>query len=231
MINKIAKSLEKTTIKLWLLFLLLSQTIYIIMQTYSIPSIIHEADGLAIFDMRPLGYTYEYAYKFLSQLSEKGVELYTHIQLPLDILFPILNCLTGLCTFTLIVRLYNKVKNKTKLDMQSAFFKAVLSLPLVAMLFDYLENIMILVMLSYKLAVPKFLVYVASIFTITKSMSTLIFYAMIIIICIISCISWIGNKTKEDQVHGELRNKREESSTSKGIYTGRNASSSESKES
>jgi hypothetical protein len=231
MINKVAKSLEKTTIKLWLLFLLMSQVIYIIMQIYSIPSVVHEAGGLLIFDMKPMGYTYEYAYNFLSHLSEKGYGMYKYVQLPLDILFPILNCLTGLCTFTLLIRLYDKVKNKSELDMQSSFLKAPLALPLIAMLSDYLENIMILVMLSYKSAVPKGLVYVADIFTITKSMATSIFYIIILIICIISCVTWIRNRTKEEQIDGKLWDKGEKSSTFEGVYTGGNASSAENKES
>jgi hypothetical protein len=231
MINKIAKSLEKTTIKLWLLFLLISQAIYIIMQIYSIPRISHEAGGLLMFDMNPLGYTYEYAYKFLSQLSQKGYDLYKYVQLPLDTLFPILNCLTGLFTFTLIIRIYNKINNKSGLNMHPAFIKALLSLPLIAMSSDYLENIMIYVMLSYKSEVPKTFVYVADIFTIMKSMSTSIFYIIIIIICIIGGVTWINNRIKEKQTDGKFRIKREENSTFEGIYTGRNASSAENQKS
>ncbi|MGJ7921693.1 hypothetical protein [Neobacillus sp. LXY-4] len=200
--NNLAKNLEKITFKVWLLFLILSQTIYIIMQTYTIPRISDEAGGLLIFDMKPLGYTYEDAYKFLSQLSEKGYKLYTHVQLPLDILFPILNGITGLCTFILLIRLYNKVKNKSDLYLFSPFSKATLTLPLIAMLFDYMENMMIFVMLSYQSAVPKMVVYVADIFTIIKSMSTSIFYIISFIIFIISCVTWIRNRTKKEQIRG-----------------------------
>lgn len=231
MTNYIVNTLNKVTIKLWLLVLLMSQAIYIIMQSYSIPSIGHEAGGLLIFDMKPLGYTYEYAYTFLSQLSEKGYELYKHVQLPLDILFPILNCLTGLCTFTLLIRFYNKVKYKSELNMHSSFSRTALSIPLIAMLSDYFENILILVMLSYKTAVPKHLVYITDIFTITKSMSTSIFYILIIILCIISGVTWISNRTKEEHIDGKLRNKREKSSAFEGVYTGRNASSAKNKKS
>lgn len=229
--NKIVNSLNKVTIRIWLLFLLMSQTIYFIMQSYSIPKISNEAGGLLIFDMKPLGYTYAYAYTFLSQLSEKGYELYKHIQLPLDILFPILNCLTALCTFALLIRFYNKVNLISKLALHSSFSKTALSLPLLAFLSDYAENIIIFAMLAYKSEIPKVLVYVSNIFTVTKSISTLVFYIFIIILFIISVVTWINNRTKGAYNDGKLRNKREKSSNFEGVNTGRNASSAKNKKS
>ncbi|MEK4326076.1 hypothetical protein MKX70_09470 [Paenibacillus sp. FSL R7-0312] len=205
MINRLSKGLETVTFKLWLLFLLMSQSIYAIMQSYSIPRICQEAGGLLIFDMNPLGYTYEYAHKFLSQLSEEGYTLYLHVQLPLDILFPILNGLTGLSTFILLLRLYNKVKNTSASSIYSSFSKAALALPLVAMLFDYLENIMIFMMLSYKAAVPIILVYAASTFTIIKSISTLVFYIVVIAILLVNGAAWIRSRSKKEQTDGEFR--------------------------
>lgn len=205
MIKRLAKGLETVTFKLWLLFLFMSQSIYVIMQSYSIPRTNQEAGGLLIFDMHPLGYTYEYAHQFLSQLSEQGYTFYLHVQLPLDILFPILNCLTGLSTFILLIRLYNKVKHTSVLPIYSSFSKAALALPLVAMVFDYLENIMIFMMLSYKAAVPISLVYVASTFTIIKSISTLVFYIVAIAILLVNGIAWISGRSKKEQIDGEFR--------------------------
>ncbi len=225
MINQIITRLNKVTIKLWLLFLLMSQTIYAIMLSYSIPRIRQEADGLLLFDMKSLGYSYEYAYTFLSQLSEKGYELYKYVQLPLDILFPVLNCLMGLCTFALLIRFYNKVQFTSQLTLHSSFSKIVLSLSLISMLSDYAENILISLMLIYKSAVPKYLVYMTDIFTITKSMSALLFYALIIALLLISGVTWIRSRTKEEHTDGKLRNTGEKSSTVEGVYTGGNASS------
>ncbi|RUL54652.1 hypothetical protein [Lysinibacillus antri] len=225
MINKVFNYQSKVTIKLWLLFLLLSQSLYMIMKAYSIPSISYEVGGLLIFDMKPLGYTYDYAYTFLSKLSEKGYEIYKYTQLPLDLLFPIFNCLTGLCTFVLLFRFYHKVKFQLEVNWQSTFAKTLLSIPFIAMVADYLENISIFIMLLYKTAVPKPLVYTADVFTIIKSMSTLAFYIVIIILCIISSLKWMRNKTKGEPIDGKLRNTREENGTFEGSYTGRNASS------
>ncbi|WP_379160158.1 hypothetical protein [Paenibacillus sp. sgz5001063] len=206
MLHTLAKSLETVTFKLWLLFLLGSQAIYAIMLSYSIPHISQEADGLLIFDMNSLGYDYEYAHNFLSQLSEKGYTMYLHIQLPLDILFPILNCLTGLSTFILLIRLYHKVKHTSAFPVYSFCTKAALSLPVVAMLCDYLENLMIFMMLSYKAAVPTILVYVASIFTIIKSFATSIFYMVLVAILLVNCVAWIRSRIRKEQRDGEFRN-------------------------
>lgn len=219
MFYKISNYFEKTTIKLWLLFLLSSQTIYFIMQAYSIPKISQEAGDILIFDMKPFGYTYDYALKFLSELSVNGYEMYMQVQLPLDILFPILNCLTGLSTFALLIRLYNKVKINSKLTIHSSFSKTVLSLPIIALFSDYLENVLIMIMLFYKTSIPKVLVYIADIFTISKSMSTMLFYIIITLICIACVIAWISNRKKEAINGGKLRGKREKDSSVKGINT------------
>lgn len=205
MLNTLAKSLETVTFKLWLLFLLGSQAIYALMLSYSIPRISQEADGLLIFDMNSLGYDYEYAHKFLSQLSEKGYTMYLHIQLPLDILFPVLNCLTGLSAFILLIRLHHKVKHTAALPNCSFFSKAAISLPVVAMLCDYLENLMIFMMLSYKAAVPIILVNVASTFTIIKSIATSIFYIALVAILLVNCVAWIRSRTRKEQRDGEFR--------------------------
>ena len=76
------RKLEGVTIKMWLMFLISSQAIYLVMQTHSIPRIVKEAGGLMIFDVKPLGYSFTYAVKFLSRLSEEGYNVYTHVQLP-----------------------------------------------------------------------------------------------------------------------------------------------------
>jgi hypothetical protein len=73
---------------------------------------------------------------------------------------------------------------------------------LAAMLSDYLENIIILVMLSYKVAVPKALVSVANVFTLIKSMSTTVFYTISVIICIVIGVIWINNKIREVKADG-----------------------------
>lgn len=197
MVDSIKSKMNKISWKHWLLFLLLSQVIYSIMQMLTIPGIQKEAGGLPIFDMQFLGYSYEYAHKFLSQLTAKGYELYLFYQLPLDLLYPFLNFLTGICTFVLLSRIYLKYKDKM-LQEKYYLIRNVLILPLASMVFDYLENSMIFVMLSYKEAVPKTFVTLSSIFTLLKSMSAVMFYTLCLITCVLIGFAWINNKTRRD---------------------------------
>jgi len=172
------------------------------MLLYSIPRITQEAGGLRIFDMLPLGYTYEYAYQFLLRLSEKGYELYTHVQLPLDILYPSLFGLTGICTIVLLIRLYARVNPRSKLSVDSTLSRTLLLVPIVAIFADYMENLFICAMLSFRSAVPQSLVYASNLFTLIKSLSTTVFYMIVLIagICILAI--WIGQLVKKGQVEG-----------------------------
>lgn len=202
MSKSLIKRLNRIHVMHWLLFLFLSQTVYIAMLMYSIPRITQEAGGLRIFDMLPLGYTYEYAYQFLLRLSEKGYELYTHVQLPLDLLYPALFGLTGICTIVLLVRLYAKVNRHSNLSVDSILSRTMLFVPVVAMFADYMENLFIYAMLSFKSAVPQSLVYAADLFTITKSIATTSFYMIVLIIGILIGVSWLGQWMRKEQMEG-----------------------------
>jgi branched-subunit amino acid transport protein len=151
---------------------------------------------------QPLGYTYEYAYQFLLRLSEKGYELYTHVQLPLDLLYPALFGLTGICTIVLLVRLYAKVNRHSNLSVDSILSRTMLFVPVVAMFADYMENLFIYAMLSFKSAVPQSLVYAADLFTITKSIATTSFYMIVLIIGILIGVSWLGQWMRKEQMEG-----------------------------
>jgi hypothetical protein len=199
------RKLEGVTIKMWLLFLISSQAIFLLMQTHSIPKIVKEAGGLMIFDVKPLGYSFTYAVEFLSRLSEEGYNVYLHVQLPLDFFFPLLNCMAGLFLFGLLIRFSHKFTGKSALTIHSSFSKIVLSLPLIAMICDYLENILIVMMLTYQSAVPKGIVYAGNAFTITKSMATSLYYSLAIIFFIVSCVSWIRKRRKKEPIRGTFR--------------------------
>jgi len=196
MIRTITKKFDKITWKIWLFFLLISQTIYLIMVTQTISRIGRAAGGLQIFDMHPFGYTYDYAYNFLSVLSSQGYDLYKYVQLPLDILYPLVNSLAGICTLILLIRVYHKVKHNAGQVKYSLPFKIMFSLPIAALLFDYLENITIFITLTYKNSVPKAHITVSSIFTVIKSMSTTVFYTACLVICIVISVIWLHTKIK-----------------------------------
>jgi hypothetical protein len=64
--------------------------VYATMVLWSIPVLSQDAAGLAIFDMRPGGYSFEEARAFLAALSPEGVGFYESVQHRLDALYPAL---------------------------------------------------------------------------------------------------------------------------------------------
>jgi hypothetical protein len=213
MLTSLSKVIEKIHWKHWLFLFLLSQSIYVLMLTITIPKISTEAGGMRIFDMMPLGYTYHYAISFLARLSEHGYHLYKYVQIPLDIFFPIFSFGAGFCMLILLLRFYRSLRRekKSKYDLFLQWIGLFLSF--LAMLCDYLENMMIVTMLSFKENVSTIIVSVANIFTMIKSMSTTIFYSICILIVMSICVRWVQNKVREKKTIGKLRYSREEKST------------------
>lgn len=211
MYTSLTKTIEKINWKHWLFFFLLSQSIYILMLSTIIPKISLETGGMKTFDMMPLGYSYHYANSFLSQLTEHGYRLYKYVQLPLDIFFPIFNFAAGSCMLVLLLGSYSKLKRDKRT------FQFFLWIPLffsfLAMLCDYLENILIFTMLSIKENIPIIIVSTANVFTIIKSMSTTIFYSICLLIFILISVSWVQYKIREKKKLGKLQYTGEEKST------------------
>jgi hypothetical protein len=194
MLTKIDEKTKKITWKHWVLFLLLSQIIYIIMLRKTIPGIQEEAGGMKIFDLQPFGYSTDYVYRFFSQLSEKGYTLYKLVQLPLDTLYPLLNFLTGISTFILLNRIFLKLYTRSIQKKYSIYASIMLLLPFFAMIFDYLKNIIVFIMLSYKGAISKGFILASSSFTIIKSLSITFFYGMCLMMCMTIGIYWVYKK-------------------------------------
>lgn len=118
----------------WLVFAAMA-AVYAAMLFWTLPTITADAGGLAPFDMRPLGYSFDEAKAFLAALSEYGRLLYRHVQLFLDLLYP------ALLAATLILA--------TILLTASGWLRRLLIVPAVlGMAFDYLENFSIIRMLE-----------------------------------------------------------------------------------
>lgn len=73
----------------WLVFALIAAD-YLVMIAWSIPHLKTAAGGLAIFDMRPKGYSLEEARDLLAALSPKATRFYLDVQQSLDTAFPAL---------------------------------------------------------------------------------------------------------------------------------------------
>lgn len=120
----------------WPVFIV-TMGIYIAMLTWSLPLISDAAGGLAPFDMRPSGYTYEEAKVFLSALSEDANSFYRHTQIAkLDTAYP------GLLALTLFMAIGLLAQNWLKIW---GWVLALIAIP--GAIFDYMENINIKLML------------------------------------------------------------------------------------
>ena len=140
------------------------------------------------------GYSFDYADRFLSVLSPKGYSMYKFVQIPLDMLFPMLNYITAVITFVLLKRVYMKLGGRDIREKYSPFAILLLLLPFAGMLFDYLENIMVFIMLSAKTAISEQFIQASSIFTVIKGLSIAVFYSICLMMCIAIGIRWIRIK-------------------------------------
>lgn len=227
MTKKQSIRLNQITWKPWLMFLLLSQAVYAVMMVYTIPRIRQGAGDMVPFDMRPMGYSGEYARQFLSRLSEKGRDLYLHVQLPLDLAYPLFFGLAGFFTVVLLIRLFARVVNRPKLSVDSVAARVMMLVPLIALVSDYLENILIFSMLAWKTPVPEALVFVANLFTLGKSLSTMAFYGIVTVLLLGVGIGWVVRKMKGEAADGTIRKTGEKSRHVESVHHGGNVAASE----
>lgn len=114
--------------KLWLYFFI-TMSVYLLMIFITIPTLNRLANGLDIIDVLPF-YDGEYVVHLLEYLESEGRHYYLCKQLPIDMIYPLLYAFT-----------YGKILKHfiDKLDFKRV--KWVVFLPVVAAVFDYLENI------------------------------------------------------------------------------------------
>ncbi|MBO0475748.1 hypothetical protein DOK76_01620 [Vagococcus sp. DIV0080] len=177
MINHI-QGLFQEKIKIWhiVCLFLFAQLIYLVMMTYTFPIIQQNSGTMKAMDLMSMGYSYDYVQAFLATLSPTSLNTYLFFQLPLDILFPLATSLT----FSMIIAKTTPLGNKLFL------------VGFIPMLFDYLENSCILIMLTSN-QITHSLVSLSSFFTLMKSVTTMIMYLLITILLI---LFFKNNKTK-----------------------------------
>ena len=74
--------------KVLIFLLLICNCVYFTMVGYTIPMLLSYTNGLLIFDMRPMGYSYAETVTLLDSLGPKGIEYYITTQLVLDWIYP-----------------------------------------------------------------------------------------------------------------------------------------------
>ena len=150
----------------------LTMIVYVVMLSYSIPTVSAFAPEFPLFDLSPLGYSFSYASELLNSLGVDGRNLYLYTQLPLDFIYP------GLFSVTyslMLVWLCSKLFNKNS----KVYYLALV--PFLAGVFDYIENIYIVKMINSFPDLQVTTVKTASLFTVLKSSFTLFFFTLLIV--------------------------------------------------
>jgi len=149
---------------------IMTMSVYFLMLFYTIPMVESYASNMALFDMSPSGYSYQHAMSLLERLGDAGRAIYLTRQLPLDFIYP---GLFAMSYTLLLIWLFSKSFKDTSRIFYLAF------IPALGGLFDYLENIYIIRMITSFPDLSNGLVQVASTFTLLKSTFTTVFFLLL----------------------------------------------------
>jgi len=170
---KIIKAIQKySTGNNVILLFSLNMVFYLTILFYSIPKVVAVAPEMKLFDVSPSGYTTEYATSLLNAIGPEGRGLYLSLQLPLDFVYPGLFIISYSFLFAWLL--------KKNYDLESKVYYA-LYIPILAGLFDYTENVFIIMMLNNYPNLSSGLVTAASLATIIKSVLSSIFFTLLIL--------------------------------------------------
>lgn len=155
-----------------LLFFFLTMAVYFFMLLYTIPRVESFAPGIALFDLSPSGYSYQHAISLLEALGKTGRNTYLFQQLPTDFIYP------GLFAISYTLLLFWLFGKSIKAN-SIMFYLAMV--PILGGLFDYLENIFIILMIRSFPDLSQALVVMASTATILKSIFTSVFFLLLLV--------------------------------------------------
>lgn len=162
----------RITGKIVLILFMITMGIYATMLLVTIPAVQVQAPQLPLFDMSPGGYSFEYAATLLDELGEIGRQTYLSQQLPLDFIYP------GLFAISYTLFLF-WLFGKGFAEESPIFYFAFV--PILAGLFDYLENIGIILMLRSYPNLSAATVSFTSFCTVLKSGFTIGFYLLLLV--------------------------------------------------
>jgi len=148
----------------------LNMLVYLTILFYSIPKVVAAAPEMKLFDVSPSGYTREDAISLLTAIGPEGRDLYLSLQLPLDFIYP------GLFIISYPMLLAWLLK-KTYGSESKVYY--ALFLPIIAGLFDYAENVLIVMILNAYPDPGSGLVTAASFATLVKSILSSIFFTLL----------------------------------------------------
>jgi hypothetical protein len=164
---------------------ILTNVVYLFMLLVTIPKTMKFSNGMKLLDMMPTGYDLNYVNRLFNSLGEKGRESYLTSQIPVDMIYPLL---FGLTYCLLLAYFLNKL-NKLYLP-----FTYLSLLPIIAGIADYMENFGIISMLKSYPDINAMAVKTTNYFSIVKSISTSIFFIILLAVLIILGVKAIKEK-------------------------------------
>lgn len=170
-----------------LFLFIITNLVYVFMLLVTIPKVMNFSNGMRLLDMLPTGYNVEYVNSLFDTLGEKGREIYLFNQIPIDMIYPFLFGIS----YCLVLAYFFQ-----KLGKLNGYFLYLCLLPVVAGIFDYLENTGIIAMLINYPDLSKSLITTTNIFTIFKSVFTTVYFVILIITLIVVIIKYIKGKIK-----------------------------------
>jgi len=182
--NKLIRFIERNISgKKILLLFILTNVIYIFILTVTIPRTMAFSSGMKLLDMMPLGYDFNYVNELFNTLGEIGRKTYLTTQIPADMIYPLLFGIS----YCLILGYFLKKLNKLKTP-----YSYLCILPIIAGVFDYFENLGIIVMLNNYPDLTPFSISTTSVFTILKSITTSVFFICLIVLLISLGIKYLN---------------------------------------
>lgn len=154
-----------------LLLFLLTNIVYAAMLLVTIPKVMDFAPGMNLLDMMPMGYTLEYVDSLFEALGREGRNTYVSKQVPLDMIYPFLFGISYCLVLAYFLNKLNKLKTP---------FVYLCLLPIIAGISDYLENFGILTLLNGYPKISNSMVTLTSGFTVLKSISTTLYFMILI---------------------------------------------------
>ena len=164
---------------------ILTNAVYMFMLTVTIPNTMGFSNGMKLLDMIPTGYDLNYVSELFSSLGENGRKTYLTNQIPVDMIYPLLFGLT----YCLLLAYFLK-----KLNKLNAPYTYLCLLPIIAGIADYLENFGIITMLKSYPDLTEIAVKTTNSFSLIKSISTSVFFIVLIIVLIILGFKAINRK-------------------------------------
>ncbi|PXX25740.1 hypothetical protein [Arenibacter sp. ARW7G5Y1] len=149
-----------------------SHLVLLLMWIFTLP-VINNQIGTQVFDLQTFGYNISEAASIVDTLNNETRALYLFPQLTLlDLFYPFL---LALFLSSLLFRLFIISKTASKLT------SILLVVPFLAMIFDYAENICVILMITKTIELTDAIVFLSTTFTVLKGVLTSIAWIAILI--------------------------------------------------